>query len=255
MIKSIVGFILRILPRPFLQLISKPIFKLISIFYRGKNVECPICNSRFSKFFPYGRDSRDNALCTKCLSLERHRLLYIYLFEKSDLLKKVINVLHIAPEECLIKKFKENKNINYTSADLESPLADIKMDIHKMPFDNNSFDFVLCNHVLEHVENDLQALKEIKRVLRKGGKGIVQVPFYFPIPEETKEDKKIISKKEREIIYGQSDHVRKYGKDYKKRLESSGFKVTVTLPSEFLAKSEIDLYRISKSEEIYLINN
>ena len=124
-----------------------------------------------------------------------------------------------------------------------------------MPFDNNSFDFVLCNHVLEHVENDLQALKEIKRVLRRGGKGIVQVPFYFPIPEETKEDKKIISKKEREIIYGQSDHVRKYGKDYKKRLESSGFKVTVTLPSEFLAKSEIDLYRISKSEEIYLINN
>ena len=106
MIKSIVGFILRILPRPFLQLISKPIFKLISIFYRGKNVECPICNSRFSKFFPYGRDSRDNALCTKCLSLERHRLLYIYLFEKSDLLKKVINVLHIAPEECFIKIFK-----------------------------------------------------------------------------------------------------------------------------------------------------
>ncbi len=83
MIKSIVGFILRILPRPFLQLISKPIFKFISIFYRGNNVECPICDSRFSKFFPYGRDSRDNALCTNCLSLERHRLLYIYLFEKS----------------------------------------------------------------------------------------------------------------------------------------------------------------------------
>ena len=231
MIKSFVGFALRFLPRPFLQSISKPIFKGISIFYL------------------------DNALCTNCLSLERHRLIYLFLKRKTTLFNEENNLLHIAPEECLIKKFKENKNINYTSADLESPLADIKMDIHKMPFDNNSFDFVLCNHVLEHVENDLQALKEIKRVLRKGGKGIVQVPFYFPIPEETKEDKKIISKKEREIIYGQSDHVRKYGKDYKKRLESSGFKVTVTLPSEFLAKSEIDLYRISKSEEIYLINN
>ena len=255
MIKSFVGFVLRFLPRPFLQSISKPIFKGISIFYLGNKVECPICNSNFSKFFPYGRVSRDNALCTNCLSLERHRLIYLFLKRKTNLFKEENNLLHIAPEECLIKKFKENKNINYTSADLESPLADIKMDIHKMPFDNNSFDFVLCNHVLEHVENDLQALKEIKRVLRKGGKGIVQVPFYFPIPEETKEDKKIISKKEREIIYGQSDHVRKYGKDYKKRLESSGFKVTVTLPSEFLAKSEIDLYRISKSEEIYLINN
>ncbi len=255
MIKSFVGYVLRFIPRPFLQIISKPIFKVISIFYFGNKVKCPICKSSFSKFFPYGRMSRENALCTNCLSLERHRLIYLFLKRKTTLFKNKIDLLHIAPEECLIKKLKKNKNINYTSADLESPLADVKMDIHKMPFVNNSFDFVLCNHVLEHVENDLKALEEIKRVLRKGGKGIVQVPFYYPIPEETKEDKKIISKREREITYGQSDHVRKYGKDYKKRLESSGFKVTVSLPSEFLTKSEIELYSISESEEIYLINN
>jgi len=254
MIKSIVGFILRILPRPFLQLISKPIFKLISIFYRGKNVECPICNSKFSKFFPYGRDSRDNALCTNCLSLERHRLLYIYLFEKSDLLKKVTNVLHIAPEECFIKIFKKHNKITYNTADLESPLAEIKMDIHDMPFEDDMYDFILCNHVLEHVQDDIKALSEIKRVLKKGGKGIVQVPFYKPIPKYTIEDKNIKSKKDREKYYGQSDHVRKYGEDYKQRLESTGLKVEIVYPSDFLSKSEMKLYSVFETEEIYLIN-
>ena len=254
MIKSIVGFILRILPRPLLQIISKPIFKFISIFYIGNNVECPICNSKFSKFFPYGRDARDNALCTSCLSLERHRLLYLYLFEKSSEFHKKINLLHIAPEECFINLFKENDNITYTTADLESPLAKVKMDIHKMPFEDNIYDFILCNHVLEHVKDDLMALSEIKRVLKKGGKGIVQVPFYKPIPEFTLEDKSITSKKDREKYYGQSDHVRKYGKDYKQRIESTGLKVEIKYASDFLSKSEINLFSIIKSEEIYIIS-
>jgi len=253
MIKSVVGFILRILPRPFLQLISKPIFKFISIFYKGNTVKCPICNSNFSKFFPYGRESRDNALCTNCLSLERHRLLYIYLFEKSGLFEKKINLLHIAPEECFINVFKNHENITYTTADLESPLAEIKMDIHDMPFTDNMYDFILCNHVLEHVENDLKALREIKRILKKGGKGIVQVPFYNPVPKYTIEDKSIKSKKDREKYYGQSDHVRKYGKDYKQRLESTGLKVEIIYPSDFLSRSEMKLYSVFETEEIYII--
>lgn len=254
MIKSIVGFILRVIPRPILQLISKPIFKVISIFYLGNSVKCPICNSKFSKFFPYGRDSRDNALCTNCLSLERHRLLYIYLFEKSNVFDKKINLLHIAPEVCFIKVFKKHENINYTTADLESPLAEIKMDIHEMPFKDNVYDFILCNHVLEHVEDDLKALSEIKRILKKDGKGIIQVPFYDPIPKSTFEDKSITSKKDREKFFGQSDHVRKYGKDYKKRIESTGLKVEIKYPSDFLSESEIKFYSVFKSEEIYMIS-
>ena len=253
MIKSFVGFVLRFLPRPFLQSISKPIFKGISIFYLGNKVECPICNSNFSKFFPYGRVSRDNALCTNCLSLERHRLIYLFLKRKTTLFKEENNLLHIAPEECLIKKFKENKNINYTSADLESPLADIKMDIHKMPFDNNSFDFVLCNHVLEHVENDIKALSEIKRVLKKGGRAIVQVPFYHPIPNKTIEDKSITSKADREKLYGQDDHVRKYGKDYDKRLKEGGLKTMVIDQSKFLSNSEKIKYGLDLLENLYII--
>ena len=254
MIKPFIGFLLKKVPRTYLQRVSKPIFKLLSAFYIGNNVECPICNKKFRKFFPYGRVTRENALCTNCLSLERHRLIFIYLKKKTSILNQNNKILHIAPENCLIKTFKKNKKIDYVTADLNSPLADIKMDIHNMPFDDNIFDFVICNHVLEHVDNDIKALQEIKRVLKKGGKGIVQVPFYFPIPKITIEDKNIVDKKKREILYGQSDHVRKYGEDYKQRLESTGLKVEIVYPSDFLSKSEMKLYSVFETEEIYIIN-
>ena len=253
MIKSIVGFILRILPRPFLQLISKPFFKLISIFYTGNNVDCPICRKSFKKFFPYGREARDNALCTNCLSLERHRLIYLYLKRETSIFTKNTQLLHIAPEACLIDIFRKSDNIEYTTADLYSPLADIKMDIHNMPFDDNNFDFILCNHVLEHVENDIKALSEIKRVLKKGGRAIVQVPFYHPIPDKTIEDKSITSKADREKIYGQDDHVRKYGKDYDKRLKEVGLKTMVVNQNKFLSNSEQKMYAIDSTESLYVI--
>lgn len=182
MIMNFVGFLLRNVPRTYLQLISKHLFKFISIFYQGNKVNCPICDSNFSRFFPYGRKTRENALCTKCLSLERHRLVFLFLKIKSGIFSNKVNLLHIAPEHCLIDTLKKTKNILYTSIDLESPLADMKMDIHNIKFSDEVYDFVICNHVLEHVNNDLMVLKEIFRVLKKGGKGIIQVPFFFPIP-------------------------------------------------------------------------
>ena len=254
MIKPFIGFLLKKLPRTFLQRISKPIFNIISIFYNGDNVNCPICRKSFNKFFPYGREVRDNALCTNCLSLERHRLLYLFLIKKTSLFNDKCNVLHIAPEGCLINVFRGSDNINYTTADLYSPLADIKMDIHKMPFENNSFDFILCNHVLEHVENDIIALKEIKRVMKKGGLGIVQVPFYNPIPKKTFEDKSIKTDSAREIHFGQSDHVRKYGKDNTKRLESVGFNVKCYRPQELLNNSQIKKYGVLINEDLYTVS-
>ena len=254
MLRVLVGFLLRKLPRSLLQRISKPIFNIISIFYLGDKVQCPICGKSFKKFFPYGRISRDNALCTNCLSLERHRLIYLYLKKETTIFKNKTKLLHIAPEECLINSFKKSYNIDYTTVDLYSPLADIKMDIHKMPFKSNAFDFIICNHVLEHLENDIKALKEIKRVMKKGSIGIVQVPFYNPIPNKTFEDKSITSKKEREKLYGQSDHVRKYGKDYKKRLESIGLIVNIIKIKKFLDKKEINRYGIKEEEDLYVIS-
>ena len=251
MIKPFIGFLLKKVPRTYLQRVSKPIFKLLSAFYNGNNVECPICNKKFRKFFPYGRVTRENALCTNCLSLERHRLIFIYIKKKTSILNRNNKILHIAPENCLIETFKKNKNIDYVTADLNSPLADIKMDIHNMPFDDNIFDFVICNHVLEHVDNDIKALNEIKRVLKKGGKGIVQVPFYFPIPKITIEDKNIVDKKEREIVYGQSDHVRKYGKDYDKRILSQGLKVKKSNFINSFSKKEKNYFGLQEKEIIY----
>ena len=252
MIKFIISFFLKKLPRPFLQKISKPIFMIISIWYRGNKVKCPICRIKLKKFFPYGRVVRNNALCPNCLSLERHRLMYLYLKNETNFFKNEWNVLHIAPEQCFISIFKNSKNINYTSGDLFSPLADIKMDIHKMPFKNNTFDIVLCNHVLEHVDNDIKALKEIKRVMKNGGFSILQVPFYYPLPNKTIEDKSITKANEREKAYGQSDHLRKYGKDYKKRLSSVGFEVDVNEYVNSLSKEKQKKYGLSENELIYI---
>ena len=250
MIKSFVSFLLKNLPRTFLQRVSRPFFYIISFFYRGDKVTCPVCDSSFSSFFPYGRQVRENALCTKCLSLERHRLLYIFLRDIKKTINKNVRVLHIAPEICLIKKFEKIKNFEYITADLDSPLADIKMDIHNMPFNDNDFDIVICNHVLEHVEDDIIALKEIRRILKKNGYGIVMIPFYYPIPEITLEDSTITKPAEREKIFGQSDHVRKYGKDFKKRFELSGMKIEVIRPDKILSSSNLSNYGIKNSDLI-----
>ena len=250
MIKSLVSFLLKNLPRTFLQRVSKPFFYLISFFYRGNNVNCPVCDSSFSKFFPYGRDVRENALCTNCLSLERHRFLYIFLKDIKKTTNQNAKVLHIAPEICLIKKFNRIKNFEYITADLDSPLADVKMDIHNMTFDDNSFDLIICNHVLEHVEDDILALKEIRRVLKKEGYGIIMIPFYYPIPEITLEDDSVTNPEERETIFGQSDHLRKYGKDFKKRFELSGMKIEVIRPDSILNSKKISRYGIKNSDLI-----
>tara|TARA_S200000501_G_C20830600_1_gene747038 strand:+ start:340 stop:1116 length:777 start_codon:yes stop_codon:yes gene_type:complete len=250
MIKSLVGYLLRILPRSFLQRISKPFFYVISYFYKGNKVICPICERQFSTFFPYGRVARENALCTNCLSLERHRFLYLFLRDVKKIFNKKIKILHIAPEICFIEIFKKNKNFRYLTADLESPLADIKMDVHKIPFENNYFDIILCNHVLEHVDNDILVLEEIKRVLKKNGFGILTVPFYKPIPKTTFEDKKIISQKDREKYYGQSDHLRRYGKDIKKRFETSGLNVELEKAEHIINKNLLKRYGIINDDII-----
>ena len=194
--------------------------------YAGKNVECAVCEKTYRKFLPYGRlRSRPNALCPNCLSLERHRLIWLYLNEKTDFFKKKLSVLHIAPEHCFIKSFERLHGDTYITADIESPLAKVRMDIHEMPFREDQFDVVLCNHVLEHVKDDIKAMREIRRVLRPGGWAILLVPFFNPIGETTFEDNSITDPRERERIFGQNDHVRKYGKDYPERIRQAGLEV------------------------------
>jgi ubiquinone/menaquinone biosynthesis C-methylase UbiE len=151
-------------------------------------------------------------------------LIWIYLSEKTNFFNSKLHVLHIAPEACFIKRFEKVHGDRYITADIESPLAKVKMDIHQIPFPDNTFDAILCNHVLEHVRDDIQAMKEIHRVLKPGGFSIQQVPFFNPVPATTFEDNTITDKREREKIFGQDDHVRKYGHDYARRMEMAGLK-------------------------------
>ncbi|HEU5291888.1 MAG TPA: class I SAM-dependent methyltransferase [Cyclobacteriaceae bacterium] len=250
--KKIISFLVRYVPRKYLQRVSGVGLKIVGLFYRGNNVTCPICNSSYRKFLPYGRiNPRENALCPNCLSLERHRLIWMYLSNQTDFFKSSKDVLHIAPEACYIKRFEKLHGEKYITADIESPLAKVKMDIHQIPFEENRFDVVLCNHVLEHVRDDIQAMKEIYRVLKPGGFAIMQIPFYNPVPDITFEDPSITDKREREKIFGQDDHVRKYGKDYPQRIERSGLRVSEegfvnNMPDETRKK-----FGLAKGEIIY----
>lgn len=221
--KKIISWLIRYVPRKYLQLVSGWGLRALSLFYRGSNVTCPVCNKSFRKFLPYGRiHPRENALCPNCLSLERHRLIWLYLKEKTVFFSGRQRVLHIAPEACFIPRFEKLHGDNYVTADIESPLAKVKMDIHNIPFEQNSFDVVLCNHVLEHVKDDIRAINEIHRVLKPGGFAILQVPFFSPVPDTTFEDASVTDKREREKMFGQDDHVRKYGKDYPMRIARGG---------------------------------
>lgn len=225
--RKLIALIIRYVPRRYLQRVAGIGLKIVSVFYAGNAVNCPVCGRSFSKFLPYGRiNPRPNALCPNCLSLERHRLIWLYLKEKTPFFNSRLHVLHIAPEACFMRTFEKQHAENYITADIESPLAKVKMDIHKIPFPENTFDVLLCNHVLEHVEDDLQAAREIHRVLKPGGFAILQVPFFHPVPETTLEDKSATDPRQREKLFGQDDHVRRFGKDYARRLERSGLTVT-----------------------------
>tara|TARA_B100001059_G_scaffold102405_1_gene102148 strand:- start:1450 stop:2157 length:708 start_codon:yes stop_codon:yes gene_type:complete len=225
---------------------------LIKWYYKGSKFIDPIDGSSYRKFLPYGyQTSRANALCPGTLSLERHRLLWLYLKRKTTFLKDPLKVLHIAPEQVFFSKFKSFTHWDYTTADLHSPLADIKADICDLPFENNTYDLILCNHVLEHISNDHKAMEELFRVLKIGGTLIAQVPIEEN-RSSTFEDNNIKDKTKRTEIFGQYDHVRVYGTDYYKRLESVGFKTQgIDFLKEF-SRKEIESYALPKNERIPL---
>lgn len=249
--KWFIKFLVRNIPRPVLIFFSKIFSFLVYPFFVGKNYYCPICEHSFRKFLPYGNKGTDNRLCPSCLSLERHRLLWLFLKNKTSFFVENYSVLHIAPEQPFIKRFKKLKNLHYITADLESPIADVKMDIQAMPFQNNQFDIVICNHVLEHIPDDSKALHEIYRVLKPGGFAILQVPIDYK-RDFTFEDPSITSRKEREKIFGQYDHLRVYGKDYPKKLETVGFRVEQNRYIDSFSTEQINYYRLDKNETLYI---
>lgn len=244
-------WILFLFPRVILITIGQLIRPILKVLYSGNRYTDPIDQSSYRAFlgYGYGKNYRKKVLCPGTFSLERHRLLWLYLKNETDLLHRKLNVLHFAPAQPLLKRFKEIQNWNYATADLNSPLADHKVDICHLPFDDQKFDFVLCNHVLEHIENDVQAMGELYRILKTNGVLIAMVPLNSE-SKTTYENPEIRSKKLRKKHFGQYDHVRVYGMDYKTRLEQRGFKVELIDYAAQLKQSELERYRMDFFETI-----
>ena len=253
MLKHLFKFFLNFLPRPFLIRLSYTISPVLAFFLKGTNYTDPIDGKSFKTFLPYGYgNQRNNVLSPSTLSLERHRLLWLYLNNETNFFTDYHKVLHFAPEQAFYKRFRNMKNLDYITTDLNSPLADVKADICNLPFKDNEFDVILCNHVLEHIPDDTKAMQELYRVLKPGGFGVFQIPQDLT-RELTFEDNSIKDKKERAKIFGQYDHVRIYGKDYFNKLRSVGFKVDEVNYTASLSEDMIKKYCLAKGEIIPVV--
>lgn len=253
--KRLIRWLLNHIPRRWLQRMASWAVPVVGLAYKGRGRECPVCGSRYRRFMPYGYvTSREDALCPHCLALERHRMIWLWLSECSDLFESRPRLLHIAPEVSLMRHFKRlyRGTENYITADLESPLADMHFDVQHIPLEDCSVDVVICNHLLEHVEDDRRAMRELYRILRPGGWGIALVPEDRSLPT-TFEDDSITDPKERTRIFGQYDHRRIYGRDYDSRLAEAGFRVERIGYREQLTEAQQRLYAIG-SDDLVIIH-
>ena len=248
MIAQLFKRVLNLVPRPLLIRLSYVARPFLALSLRGDTYQDPIDGKTFKKFLPYGYENqRENVLSPSTLSLERHRLLWLYLKNETDFFKAPKKVLHFAPEQAFYKRFRVMKNLDYTTTDLNSPLADVKADICDLPFEDDSYDVIFCNHVLEHIPDDTKAMQELYRILKPGGMAVLQIPQDLQ-RAQTFEDNSITDRNERAAIFGQYDHVRIYGRDYFDKLRTIGFKVLKVDYTAQLDAAEVDKYRLAKGE-------
>jgi len=195
-----------------------------SALYRGDGVMCPVCSRGFRRFAPdhLGRP----VLCPACASQERHRALWLFLDGRERPLAGVGRLLHLAPEPGILARLRERGDFEYVTADLDSPHADDRVDVQALPYEDTSFDALICSHVLEHVPDDRRAMGELLRVLRPGGTALLMVPVDRSLAS-TKEDPSVTDEAGRRAAFWQEDHLRLYGRDFAGRLEAAGFAVEV----------------------------
>lgn len=219
------------------------------IGYFGLSRYCTCCKAHVRDFAPAITPYRPNVFCPVCGAKERHRLVSLYLRQKTDLYDgRPKKFLHVAPEPHFVEVFKSVKNIDYLSADLNRPEAMVKMDITDIQYPDNSFDVIYCSHVLEHIPEDRRAMRELRRVLKPEGWAILQVPITSDV---TVEDPTITTPEDRKRVYGQSDHVRRYGPDYADRLRESGFALTIDAYPIELGDAAIARFGLQREENVY----
>ena len=239
--------------------------EILSKKYAGDRFFCPICETGFSNFLEFGFDNEvirthnivgaglnNNGTCPRCLSNDRERHVFLHLKKRhKSLFIDESCLLHVAPEKNLWELFNKQKNIEYTAAGFDLQLASVKMDITKIAQQDDYYDVIICNHVLEHIIDDQLAMGELFRVLKKSGYAILQVPISFK-NKDTIEDESIIDPEERRRVFGQSDHVRIHGRDYVTRLENVGFNVKLFDVEEDFSENEIVKYSLIRDEKIFV---
>lgn len=216
---------------------------------RGDRVECPICGGRYRAFLPGGPERRPNAQCPGCGSLERQRLLWLYLKERSPFFTRPHALLHVAPERDLARRLAALPHLRYVSGDLDSSRAQVRLDLERLPFRERSFDAILCSHVLEHVADAQAALRELRRVLAPGGCAILQSPI-DPARERTFEDPSAVTPDQRLRAFGQKDHARIFGRDYPDWIRAAGFEVTVERFARTLGDERIARLGLDREEDV-----
>lgn len=213
--------------------------------HEGGDLECIYCGAKLRHWTLRGQPAEvierldivpagpRLSSCPFCGSYDRDRLLLTFLQRRTDLFSKPTKLLHIAPESTLAKKVVATPSIDYVSGDLDGSLAMRPLDVTDIDFPDNTFDAVICNHVLEHVPDDRRAMSELLRVLKPGGWAVLQVPIGIKL-DKTIEDFTLKSDAERLERFGQGDHVRVYSMgDYVERLRSVGWNIEVIdFPSE-----------------------
>jgi len=235
------------------------------MLHKGDKYICPFCNYSSRDLSITGIDipiliekqviggGKRFGGCYNCDSTDRERLIYIYLTEKVKIFNAGKNqcILHIAPEKILSRLLLDFCFNKYVCGDLftegyQYPAHVQNINVLNIPYDDNTFDLIICNHVLEHIPTDLEAMKELQRVLKIGGQAILQVPI-SKNSAQTFEDFSVTDQKQREIVFGQFDHIRIYGQDYVNRLEESGFKVTrINISNEYMK------YGLNIDEDIFI---
>ncbi len=217
------------------------------IKYFGFKYYCPVCRSHLRLLFPYGSKKRKNAKCPVCNVVERHRFIWMFFQGHTNLFDgSPKKMLHVAPEQEFAGRFQKLRGVDYLSADLNNPRAMVKMDISEIQYDDESFDIIYCSHVLEHVPDDRKAIGEFHRVLKAEGWAVIMVPV---MEAKTVEDPSVTDPAEREKLFGQFDHVRRYGPDFEERLEDAGFIVKKMLARDVLSESQIMHFALSEMDQ------
>jgi SAM-dependent methyltransferase len=244
--------------------------KVFQLFHPGKKYYCLYCQKTYSKFLHEGVKAdvfkkykvagggyKKNTRCPYCGSVDRARLLALFFKLRTDAFQNKTEILHISPNTDIADYLNQNPTVNQVVGALYpqafSRYNALKIDVQKIDLEDNKFDIVICCHVIEHVDDDESAMREIYRILKPKGFAVLQVPLATDLPK-TLEDKTLKTDIERKKAFGQVDHVRLYGLDYFTKLENAGFRVVRDNPfdNKWLSEQELDKHRLDRIEDVII---